>query len=437
MEEEEYLIMTGDAIELRDYIRGLWKQKWVIGLFLIVSVAIAVSISFSLPRQYVTETALLISPPLAHGLLVDSEVVQVPFSAAAYKTMALADDLLLSVIQGLDLRAGSELTAVESLKRLMKIEVARAADVTQDGSTLVLLVMRVSGKSPARISEIANKWSELFVEQNTKLLQNASTASYDFIAERLQELSTNLEATKSRRQDYAEQNTLELWESKLTVMRDVYEDFAGKLQDNKLAMVEKQAEVKSLEAAVLAEPHYLEEERSVPDELLWELLNRSPSLEDLVALEELSLIEQKNNELYLSLKDQLIQAKTELNALEEGTRYLEIRVQQLESQIAEKIARIEDIKAELEKMDREIEAIQSIYSRLFEKLQEARVSKAESPSSIQVVESAVIPQVPTGPNRWLYVCLAAVLGLLLGVIAASFRWYMAAGSKDESERHID
>jgi len=429
--------MTGDAIELRDYIKGLWKQKWIIGLFLIVSVAIAVTISFALPHQYVTETALLISPPLAQQLLIDSEAVQGPLSAAAYKIMALADDLLLSVIQALDLRAGSELTAVESLKRLMKIEVARAADVKQDSSTLVLLVMRVSGKFPTRISEIANKWAELFVEQNTKLLQNASTASHDFIAERLQELSTNLEATKSRRQEYAEQNMLELWESKLTVIRHVYEDFARKLQEKKLAMVEKQAEIKSLEAAVSTEPHYLEEKRSVSTELLWELLNSSPNLEDLVALEELSLIEKKNSELFLSLKDQLIQAKTEFNALEEGTQYLEIEVQKLESQIAEKIARIGNSKANLEKMDREIETIQSLYSRIFGKLQEARVSKAESQSPIQVVESAVIPQVPTGPNKWLYVCLAAVLGVLLGVIAASFRWYMATDNKEESERHID
>jgi len=423
--------MAADEIELRDYVRGLWKEKWLILLVLVVTIGIAVAISWGLPRQYVTETTLL-APRVSEQLTAEGEPLGRTFSAETYKSMALANDLLEEIIEALDLRVNpaqpdSNLLAAESLERHMRVEVVGAETAGQrspEGSRFPLLTMRVQGTDPKRISQIGNMWAKLFIQRNTHLLETATAQSYEFIAERFTELNTELTTKEEEQKQYKTENPLELWESNVEILRDRYENFLGQLQDKRLALIENQAQLARLEPALAEEPPYLEPKRSISTESLWELLSRNPNPQELAALANLSLTEQQINQVYLSLKDQLIQTQVTVDTLKEGIQYLEGQVQELEGQITQKGAKIGEVQLTLEQMDREIEVLRQTFSSLFNRFQEARIAKAESESSIRVVESAIPPRVPIAPRKLLNVGVAGVLGLFLGMILASFRWYM-------------
>lgn len=438
-------IMRTDEIEFRDYVRGLWREKWLIVLVFVGAVGIAVGVSWGLPRQYATETTLLIAPRVSEQLTDKGEPLGMTFSAETYKNMTLANDLLEEVIRALDLRIepgkpDSKPLPVESLKRHMRTEVVGRGS-SPEGLRFPLLTMRIQGRDPQRISQIANKWADLFIQRNIRLLETTTAQSYEFIAERFNELSSELATKEEEKERYKSENPLEFWESNVEVLRDSYENFASQLQDNQLALVEKQPQLAWLEAALVDEPLYLEPKRSISTESLWELLSREPSPQGLADLADLSFTEQEVNPVYLALKKQLFQAQEAVNTLKGSIQYLEGQVQKLESQITQKAAKIAGVQLALEQMDREIEALQGTYSDLFGRLQGARIAKSESESSIRVVESAITPQVPTGPHRLLNVGIASVLGLFLGTILASFRWYMVRGpdrrGEEEGEEEVE
>jgi len=428
--------MKGYEVELRDYIRGLWGEKWIILAVFVVVVGSAVGVSLGLPEQYATKTTLLIAPRVSEQLTAENEPFVGTFSAETYKNLALANDLLQDIIQALDLRANprradSKPLAVESLKRQMRAEVAVGA------GRFPLLTMTVRGTDPERINRIANKWAELFVQRNIRLLETALAQSYEFINERFAEINEALKAKEEEKKLYQQENPLELLESDLWVLRYRYEDFLSQLQDKRLELQEKRAQLTRLEKAFAEEPLFLELKRSISTEALWELLSRKPDPQLLAALTNLSLTEQQINQVYLSLKDQLIQARTEASTLESVIPYLEEQVQQFERQIEQKVAELAEVRLKGEQMDREIESLRQTFDNLFNRLQEARIAKAESESSIRVVESAITPQVPIGPRKLLIVAVAVVLGLFLGALLTFFKQYMASKprpAKNEDEK---
>ena len=93
-------------VDLRDYLRVLWKGKWIVLITFLVAVGTALALSYSAPKQYRTETSLLILPPLAQE--VNGEVGGTVFSPETYKRLALSNDLLQEVIHALPKRGRAE-----------------------------------------------------------------------------------------------------------------------------------------------------------------------------------------------------------------------------------------------------------------------------------------------------------------------------------------
>lgn len=130
-----------------------------------------------------------------------------------------------------------------------------------------------------------------------------------------------------------------------------------------------------------------------------------------------------------TLYNKELEAYTSLLASTPGLRN-EVRVLQLKEDQYQKLVstyhgewenvarRISLVDYQLRLLDRQTGVLQTISSALASRLQEARIAKAEESGSIRMVESAVEPQVPVGPNRRLNVMIGGVLGLLLGVIMA-------------------
>lgn len=84
-------------VNLGDYIRILWKEKWVVILTFLAAVGVALGISFATPRQYQVQTALLILPPLARD--IGGGLTGTVLSPESYKGLALAGDLLEKAVR--------------------------------------------------------------------------------------------------------------------------------------------------------------------------------------------------------------------------------------------------------------------------------------------------------------------------------------------------
>ncbi|HBS58404.1 MAG TPA: chain-length determining protein, partial [Firmicutes bacterium] len=63
----------------------------------------------------------------------------------------------------------------------------------------------------------------------------------------------------------------------------------------------------------------------------------------------------------------------------------------------------------------DVAVAQDIYTMLAKRHEEARISEAMEPATVQIIESAVADSKPIKPNKPLNVLIAAVLGLLTGI----------------------
>jgi uncharacterized protein involved in exopolysaccharide biosynthesis len=168
-----------------------------------------------------------------------------------------------------------------------------------------------------------------------------------------------------------------------------------------------------------------------------ETQNDMRSLEKVIAEKETIQLARLRNELALSQlaydKEQAIYNSIQAQAVDLRIAVRKLQVQRDEyeklvnlyrADVNSLSRRIASVQLKLQGSDRQIKTLESTFSELASRLQEARISKEEQASSIRVVEAAVVPQIPVGANRLRNIVLGATLGLFLGVVLAFFVHYV-------------
>jgi len=78
-------------------------------------------------------------------------------------------------------------------------------------------------------------------------------------------------------------------------------------------------------------------------------------------------------------------------------------------------------------LTRDIKVNTDLYAQLSNTAQQLRILASSKVSHVQLIDTAAVPEQPIKPNRPMIVCVAVLLGLLLGTAAAFMRRAMRAG----------
>ena len=436
-------------VDLREYFQVIWREKWLILLIFIVAAGAAYGFSTIQPAKYQTGTTLLITPRISQQLGGDQQggLFTTNLSTTVYRESAMADDLLQSIIDQLDLKSDGDDLSVSSLEEKMKVNV-ELSEEGADMPQLPLVTMTVSGNDPDQIKLIANTWADLFVEKNTELLSSETARSYEFISGRFEEVSDNLNKEEEQKLQYRKEHPLELLKNQLSVLRTNYGNFLSQLQQKRAKIEEKKARLKSLNSVLEQEPQFLEMERSIPEESLWNLLQNqeyteepSPSpkrdAEGLSKWTNLKILDQEKNDVYFQLKSEKRSVQVDIDSLKEEITYLEKKTEEFSRKIEEKQFEIDQTELQLKQYDREISRLNKTFSTLSDNLEEARIAKEEKESSIRIMERAIKPEKPMASNTSQNVAVAGVIGLFLGVLIAFFKNYMRGYKPKGKKENID
>ncbi len=416
-------------------------------MIFIVAVGTAYGFSSIQPAKYQTGTTLLITPRISQQLGGDQQggLFTTNLSTTVYRESAMADDLLQSIIDQLDLKSDGEDLSVSSLEEKMKVNVELSKE-DADMPQLPLVTMTVFGNDPDQLKRIANTWADLFVEKNTELLSSETARSYEFISGRFEEVSGNLNEEEEQKLQYRKEHPLELLRSQLDVLRSSYKNFLSQLQQKRARIEEKKARLRSLNSVLEQEPQFLELERSIPEENLWNLLRnegyaeegsspREDDLDDIKGWTDLKILDQEKNDVYFELKSEKRSVQVDIDSLKEEISYLESKTEEFSRKIEEKQFEIDQAELQLKQYDREISRLNNTYNTLSENLEEARIAKEEKESSIRIMERAVTPERPVATNTNQNVAVAGVLGLFLGVLIAFFKNYMQGYESEREEKN--
>ncbi|MBS3788691.1 hypothetical protein KGY79_10910, partial [Candidatus Bipolaricaulota bacterium] len=97
-------------VDLRDYIKVIWEEKWLIALIFVIAVGAALGFSLSTTPEYRAQASLIITSPVADKFVNRSGEPQVLVNFTPefnHEEIGLSDELLKSIINDLDLNSSS------------------------------------------------------------------------------------------------------------------------------------------------------------------------------------------------------------------------------------------------------------------------------------------------------------------------------------------
>jgi polysaccharide biosynthesis transport protein len=112
------------------------------------------------------------------------------------------------------------------------------------------------------------------------------------------------------------------------------------------------------------------------------------------------------------------------SSIEKQYRSATVQVSNIKSLIntqKQSIGSLQGANFTLQSLEREVENNRRIYESFLSRLLEADVSGQNDASNVQIIDTATVPKAPYKPNKTLFVALAGVMGVFLGVVLAFLR----------------
>lgn len=136
-------------------------------------------------------------------------------------------------------------------------------------------------------------------------------------------------------------------------------------------------------------------------------------------------IELENKRLELELKrDEMRQRfKPEHPSLKAVDQQL-VAVQDASKRLGVDIDRLPQSQRDLLRLERDTQVNTQLYISLLNNAQELKVAEAGTIGNVRIIDFAVLAEKPVGPKRLLIIAVAALLGAVLGVLAALLRSFL-------------
>jgi uncharacterized protein involved in exopolysaccharide biosynthesis len=385
-------------VSLADYIRILWKEKWVVLATFSVAIVAALAISYAQPKQYQTSVTLFLRPPLV--LDPSGHITYASVPTDTYKQLALANDLLQNTLN--QAYKGNPPFTSAHLRAQIKIDLQS----TSSGTTL-----KATFTWPDRdkVFELANAWANAFVAFYTDFAGDARTSLEQALAKAEEDLAKKQADLNS----FLRENPGQMLQEETETLAQIYRATLISLNENKTKLEAAKENLSSLQKALEKEPLYYTL-TAFPGQSPIPLWGTEPTTVQVL------------NETYTNLRYQL--------ALKEGeVASLTVQIDQLQKSLAEvrqDLAQREEELLEWQFKKNQLEQAVSVASSTCQQLMSAlQMLAAVETKPVIVVETPIKPEEPVGPSKKLNVAVAGVLGLFLGVLLAFVVHYFQESSK--------
>jgi len=434
---------------LYGYLHGMWRYRWSA---LLIAWLVAMGgwlVVFAMPDQYDVSASLYVDTssvlkPLLKGLTAESN----PEDDIAVMTQLLTGrDSMLSVAHatGMDKNAQTP----QSKERIAK-NLARSISINNKssgpGRNYNIYEISYRSTSAELAYDVVSELLNTFVENAQKSGRADTQAAQNFLDEQIAEFEKRLREAEGRLADFKKKNAGAMPDEK----GGYYERLQAvnqEIENTKLEIRQAQQRYSNLhkqlsgESPVLGRGGYGQSASAVKlrqyQEQLADMLTRFTSQHpDVQALRKrIADLEanmstgstdisspgdngkQQFNPVYQELKVQESQANIAVGTLQIRLAELQKSLEKLQ----QSVDTIPEVEAELSRLNRDYEVTRQRYLSLVERRESARLAeKVESDSStfsIRVIDSPVVPILPTGPNR-----LLLLSGVFVAALAAAAGW---------------
>lgn len=427
---------------LLDYLIILRKHQWLIATFLLTVVTVVTIASFKMKPIYQAAARVEVDKESQNTLPFQGvnydEYIDMDNYVETQVKILQSETLALQTINGLNLGQYPEFGASPGLLALPHPGAALARPAILGAFLGRLTVRRVPNSrlvevqfesgDPELAARVANGHVQNYIEQNFRSKYDATTQASGFLSQELEELRIKVEKSEDARVTYERQNQIWLIDEKQNITTQT-------LGDLNKAVTEAQTALASSEAlyrmAASGNVDLLPEVRNSP--VIQELTKRKSDLDDsyTAALDQygpnfpkvLRIAEQKKE-----VDEELSRAqKIMVGSIEEdyntARQHLGLLQDALDRQKAESNELAEKL-VQYHILEHDAESNKQLYDSLLQKLKEAGITAGLRSSNIRVVDPALVPTAPAGPQRTRNILLSFLVGLVGGIGLALFREYL-------------
>ena len=427
---------------LLDYLIILRKHQWLIATFLLTVVTVVTIASFKMKPVYKAAARVEVDKESQNtlpfqGVNYDEYIDMENYIETQVKILQ-SETLALQTINALNLSQYPEFGGPSGPIALSHGGAGVARPAILGAFLANLSVRRVPNSrlvevefesaDPALAARVANGHVQNYIEQNFRSKYDATTQASGFLSTELEELRIKVEKSEDARVAYERENQIWQIDEKQNITTQT-------LGDLNKAVTEAQTSVAASEAlyrmATSGNVDLLPEVRNSP--VIQDLTKRKSALDDsyTAALEQYGpnfpkvqrIAEQKKE-----VEAELARAqKIMVGSIEEdyntARQHLGLLQEALDRQKAESNELAEKL-VQYHILEHDAESNKQLYDGLLQKLKEAGITAGLRSSNIRVVDPALVPTAPAGPQKAKNILMSILVGLVGGIGLALFREYL-------------
>ena len=439
----------------QDYLAMLRRRWVVITVLAIVGAPIAYVVSRLLPSKYTSKTSVLIEPPTVSKDLIRPVITDdVRARLAGMQQQILSRTRLEPIIQRFGLYSQIHNATMDDLVlRLQKaIEVTPIRPMEDTSSQLAGFDVTVTLDNPRDAQNVCSTITSMFIEENSRLRQQHSADTTEFLAQQLADAKTKLDEQDAKLAAFKSKYLYSLPDddkTNLNILMGMTSQLDAATQALSRAQQDKTFVESELNQALDAwqatqkghNPQTLQQQLDVLQAHLADLQTRyTDNYPDVVAAKnDIAALKKRIAEGGETSSTTNQEKETKATALEpEGIQQLRAQLHGIDQVIAAKTREQEDLKAQIKIYQGRVQStpvVEQQYKELtrgyqtaldsFNQLQKDRDQAAmatqlehrQEGETFRVLDPANLPDKPSFPNRLLFALggLGGGLGLGLGL----------------------
>ena len=291
-----------------------------------------------------------------------------------------------------------------------------------------LIEVRFEGHDPQLAAKIVNQHLVNFREANFRSKYEAMTQASDWLSSELDDLQVKMQKSEDARIAYQRQNQIWQIDEKQNITTQKLGDLSRAVTDAQTDLAQKEALYRmaaggNADALPAAQGNVVIQDllkrKSDLDGQYADAVNQYgpnyPKVQRLAAQQK-------------ELDDDLANArKTLAQSAEEEYKTARDRMSLLQANLDTQKAEANDEAGKLVEyniLQHDADANKQLYDGLLEKLKEAKIEAGLQTSNIRVVDPALVPTTPAGPQKMRNILLSLLVGLVGGIGLAIFREYL-------------
>jgi uncharacterized protein involved in exopolysaccharide biosynthesis len=379
-----------DEINLLDYWRVVVKRKWLLGTIVVGAFVISLIVSFLLPKIYAATTSIL--PPQQEGSssfgagLAGKLPEGLINLAGGLGTMKSPADVWVGILKSQTIKEATidRFNLMSILKSPTREDAITALGkkVKIVKSKEEIISITVEDRDPKMAADIANAYVEELDRINKGIVMTSGRRTRVFVEERLKGAKEELARAEDALKAFQE-------ESKMV-----------KLDDQSKAIIEAIGMVKG---------HLMAKQ---------------------VELETLRSYATPANPQVAMLETQVEELEERLRELMEGKKKPD---NPTPKDIFVPTARIPDLAVQYARLFRDAKVQEILYQLLTQQYEMARIQEAKDSPTVQVLDTAKVPEKKAKPNRRMIVVISTLMAAFFGIFLAFFLEYLEKARIRESE----